>query len=351
MSEIILTKDNVFQYFKRDNQKKFRARCNTCGTSLDYATNDNFLRHLRTDTHKEYFIRETNKNIEADPDIYYNKLLQMCDICGKRVSQATIKAHLKTHSIEKMVHHETKRTKNEYMIQYDEFWVKCKLENCNELKPLCLSPTLKKHFEKHKKRNELKNIQTDETRKPTIITNKKELLHNYTLHNPDRFHARCNFCDFEEYYVNFSKIRQHIHEYHNEVYKHEEKHRGYPWKHYKYYNKNKLQCNLCKEWHIEDFTYFDSGVISHIFFMHTLEHGKTVGDVNGTEWAPKYCDIDGDFQVQCCLCPEEMELNIEFTKLNDHIENTHPKEPPSMKRQYETAGPSGSQPQKKKGSS
>nr|XP_012234209.1 PREDICTED: uncharacterized protein LOC105679014 [Linepithema humile] len=346
MSEFTLTKNNVWDYFQRIPNEKFRAKCKKCKKNFTYITDIAFLTHLRTKKHQKYFSDKANKNFEEKPNIYYDQLQLQCKICDKKVSHANFREHVRDHSQEEKAYYEARRTIKEHMIQHDNFEAKCGVENCDDIIVLQIIPPLIYHLES-KHRNELENIQKDATRKPTMITNKEDLLCNYILHRPDRFHAQCNFCNFEEYYTDTGVFHKHLKKKHKKVYSYEDANKGFPWEHFKYYDENNLQCLLCRNLHTEEFIleYLEE----HVYSYHEQTYHATLQDRNSSDMAWKYCDTSGDFQVRCRLCSAEKELDIEFTKLNDHIRKEHVEKQPSTKSEYdETPEALGSQPQEEK---
>nr|XP_012234211.1 PREDICTED: uncharacterized protein LOC105679016 [Linepithema humile] len=346
MSKFVLTKDNVWDYFEEIPNKDL-ASCKKCGERFVYTIDSSILKHLRGQKHQKYFNDAAKRNVSDNLDIYYTPQDTACTICKIHVLRKNLDQHIKDfHPLKKLAHYEAMRTKMEHIRKVSNFKLMCELQNCNSGITLQIHPNINRHLqEKHP--NELKNIETDAT--PTAVTNKEDVLRNYILHRPHRFQAQCKFCNFNEYYVQTENFRKHVQEDHNVVLLHENAKKGYPWKHFKYFEENILQCNLCQGLHIENV--IQDKLAKHVFKIHRDIHNKTFMHRNGTDWTQKYCDFSDDFQVRCYFCNKETELDIEFTKLNDHIVNTHSKEPPSTKRQYETAGPSGSQPQKKKSSS
>nr|XP_012234190.1 PREDICTED: uncharacterized protein LOC105678999 isoform X2 [Linepithema humile] len=344
MSEIIITKDNLWKYFERITEEKFRANCKKCGESFTYITDTAFLAHLRTKKHQKYFVDEANKNLEEEPYIYYDQLKQQCEVCDKNVLYERFEAHVQDHFEEEMAYYEARRTIKEHMIQHDNFEAKCGVENCDDIILLQIIPPLIYHLES-KHRNELEYIQKDATRVPTKVTNREELLQNYTLHT-EYFHAKCNFCNYKEYYVDTVKFHEHLKNDHNEVYSYENAKKGFPWEHFKYYDEDNLQCLLCRNLHTEVFML--EWLTDHIYSYHNRTYYATLHNRNSSDMTWKYIDISGDFQVRCRLCSAENKLDINFTKLNDHIVKTHLKEPPSTKSRYDKIAEASESPQKKK---
>ncbi|XP_012234188.2 uncharacterized protein [Linepithema humile] len=345
MSKVDITKDNVWDYFKRISEEKFQAKCRKCGDSFIYINDSTFLTHLRSSKHKIYFIDEANKNLEkTKQDIYYNSTFIKCDICEKHVLQEDFDDHIQSHPVEEVAYYEASRTKEEHMKQIDSFDAKCKLKNCNTFIRLQIASTLLHHLlSKHK--NELENMQTGAIDDATNVTNKEELLHNYTLHRPHYFRAKCKFCNnFQGYYVDTKKFHQHLEKHHNEATLYEKKNKRFPWKLFKYYDEKKLQCFLCENLHTEPF--LEDSLLQHIFTYHEEMYNSCYYDHNDSDWAWKYCDISGDFQVLCQICSEKTDLDIQLTNLQHHINNTHLNKSPSGKEEYKIAGESQSQKEK-----
>nr|XP_012234212.1 PREDICTED: uncharacterized protein LOC105679017 [Linepithema humile] len=285
------------------------------------------------------------KTLKRNPDIYYNQSKLQCKVCDKNVSHANFREHVQNHSENEKAYYEARRTKQEHMIQHDKFEAKCGVENCDDIILLQIIPPLIYHLES-KHRNELEYIQKDATRVPTKVTNREELLQNYTLHT-EYFHAKCYFCNYKEYYIDTAKFHEHLKNDHNKVHSYENAKKGFPWEHFKYYDENSLQCLLCRNLHTEEFIleYLEE----HLYLYHRQTYLATLQDRNSSDMTWKYCDISGDLQVRCHLCSAKKELDINLTKLNDHIMKEHVEKQPSTKSGYdEITEASGSQPQEEK---
>ncbi|XP_067204803.1 uncharacterized protein [Linepithema humile] len=348
MSKFVLTKDNVFDYFERIPENNTHLKCKSCGSCISYFSYQSFILHLRSAKHSEYFKKTATKNLADKSDIYYNRQEFKCIVCKKNVLPENFDNHIHNlHLPEQVAHYEVNRTKKEHMTQISEFMVICELNKCNRDINLKLDPALKLHL-RRKHSNILKNVQTGEMHGPSMVTNKKELLNNYTLHMP-YFQAKCKFCDnFVEYYINIAKFRQHLIGHHPEVSRYEDvpRNKEPPWIHFMYYSDTNVRCYRCDYLYTEVMK--EDWLRTHMDMYHQKDENSPYFNEHVNDWAWKYCDTIGDFQVQCKICSVEEELDIEVAKLNDHFANTHQNKPPSRKREYEIAGPSGSQSQEKK---
>ncbi|XP_012228148.1 uncharacterized protein [Linepithema humile] len=311
MSQVDITKDNVWYHYERILEQFFRAKCKIC--------------------------ESTNKRLKGKPEIYYDNVHLRCRVCLEHLPSQKYNTHW--HSADEIARYETSTNKIEFFTQNSDFTVKCKVVTCSETITFSLSATMYNHVKSKTHLKKLRSIQTDAMSMPPTIANKSEQLQNYIILS--NFQAKCKSCDFQVCYIDTTNFSLHVRERHVEVTSYEEKNgREYPWIYFKYHAKYTSQCLYCPD-------VFSPSQLQylklHLDYCHppdTLAYYQ-----NDYDWVWKYCKKSGDFEVQCSFCFTEISLDVNshFNHHTHHFKDTHWQKLTSTRRTYDTAELSGSQ--------
>ncbi|XP_067205027.1 uncharacterized protein [Linepithema humile] len=341
--EIILTKDNVWDYLEQIPKERFKAKCKTCKTNLTYANLSNFSRHLRF-CHNDHFASRVKENIKNSPDTYYNEA-GYCLICSGAVQQEDYSRHMMLHPTQEVVQYVTGKTKEEYYTQTDVFELKCTLNNCNERITCYIIGNTKNHISKHNEAGKLEKIDTGSIYVPNKITDVQDLWKNYTC-DDSNFLVNCKFpeCQFQGCYIdiNLTKFCKHVEDHHEKVFAYEKQDGNqFPRMYFKYRNEEYSECCLCA-------SYTSISTVIYALYYHLeTRHPGTPNFHHTVSWGWKYCQKSNITQVKCNFCSKLIDIDVDLKDLNHHTENTHMKEPPSTEKAHEIAGPSKSQQEKK----
>ncbi|XP_067205028.1 uncharacterized protein [Linepithema humile] len=321
MSQVDITKDNVWYHYDIILEENFKAMCKICESIVVYLQIGKLTQHLYT-THNEYFISLAKKRLRENPEIYYDNVHLQCRVCLEHLPSQDYVNH--RHSATEVAYYETSTNNIEHCTQNGDFTVKCKVVNCGEAITLSLSETMNTHLDSFTHLDKLRSMQTHAMSMPPTIAKKSELIQYYQI--LPNFQAKCRFCDFQDCYIDITNFSQHV-EKHDIVSMCEEKcGKGWPWMYFKNYILFTSECIICRG-HLP---YCPERLEDHLYHLHFIDKNNDYVYDLGWEW--KYCEKSNVFEVRCDICGTEISLDVKLTHFNQH---THHFE--------DTAGPSGSQ--------
>nr|XP_012228119.1 PREDICTED: uncharacterized protein LOC105675495 [Linepithema humile] len=353
MSEVKITKDNVWEHFKELSGQFFKAKCEICKSDLIYVDFTTIDRHLR-ENHFDYLLHTVDKKLKKLK--MYDNLRLQSSVGDKNIS---FQDNDYIRILKNMANAAILKNKSEYCAQVDVFTIKCKIGNCDFTTNLPVSYNIKHHFLTELHMSNLREMQTGAMSMPPTIANEREqFMEKYVILTD--FQAICakQSCFVMNRYIDHKKFNKHVSEIHPQVTSYENKNGGeYPWMQFKYLDEIRSQCLHCplgfgnppskEDWLRE---HLEGGYHNDINrYVHKSKIGK--------EWEWKYCTKieERDYHVRCDICRNEIELElVNLTNLNhlcaskDTDQDTELNKPTSTESACDAAGTSGIQPKKKK---
>nr|XP_012221210.1 PREDICTED: uncharacterized protein LOC105671540 isoform X2 [Linepithema humile] len=348
MSEIIVTKENVWQYYEKLSD--WVAKCKFCANKYMYIDDRWFYEHIQR-THQEIFEYETYEGRQEWPWIYFKyaysythplsnicTLYLKCLLCGVNCDHSTIESlvnHLRNHSnnkkeLEDYVFHDWVK---KYCTKCTDFTMDCNLCFLSKYN-FSLENHLNEHITTHSDNlgNELETydiVTSLEYVQDSKIIEIQTNMWEYYYNNLPYFQAKCKFCVFQCCYVDIINLHSHIETEHKKIFDCEKILEGAksPWMYFKYsyqYISNKYRfysiCLICGV----IFPFTMKSLKNHLTHQHSDEELKNYTGIFH-DWIWKYCrQSDDNNEVKCNICCKNVSVYISTAMY--HAIKEHPEE-------------------------
>nr|XP_012232179.1 PREDICTED: uncharacterized protein LOC105677876 isoform X1 [Linepithema humile] len=329
MSEIIVTRENVWQYFEKVSD--YQAKCKICAQKYIYI-NSTFHQHIKRKHAEIFHYEETCKGRHEWLCFKYNDTLtSQCLFCRQNFQSdfQFLAYYLHQKHVNEVENYVLYDWTWKYCTRISDFQIKCTV--CTQELYIPLPQNLNKHIV-NKHSEELKNAQetcditlSSESVMNSNIMEVKENMWKYYTKLPN-FRTRCKLqnCNFECNYISSTYFSIHIHEKHKAIFKWKNAHNDQkPWIYFNYsfeYISDKeilySKCLMCGEFFLVDC----ESTTTHLLQKHSEEELRNFID---NPWIMKYFKVSDDTaEIKCTICCKNITINI-FPFVSDHIIENH----------------------------
>ncbi|XP_012232178.1 uncharacterized protein [Linepithema humile] len=331
MSEIKVTKENVWQYCEKVSD--YQAKCRICRQKYIYV-DPKFREHTK-DRHPEIFkYEETCKGRQEWPWIcfkYNDTSTSQCLLCRQNFQPdfQSLASHLHQKHFNEVKNYVLHAWIWKYFKKSSDFQLKC--NECSGKYSMILKKNLSNHIViNHSEELRYAQETRDVVHSSISVCNSKvievkENMWEYYSKLPN-FRARCKSqnCTFECHYISHVLLLVHIDEKHKAILEWENEHIDQkPWMYFKYsfeYISDKKilysECLICDEFFLVD----RESTTTHMLQKHSEEELRNFID---NPWMMKYfIQSDDTTEFKCTICCKNITININSV-LSDHIIENH----------------------------